>query len=286
MPDQISTPAVLLLGPSGTGKTYSLPTLVEAGLETFVLITEPRGVETLVDSMTLRKLPMDKLHWHYTPPASPGWSAMMDMSRKISNMGYEDLSKLKSGIGKDNTQQFIQFLNAIQNFPCDRTGDKFGDVTEWGADRAFVVDSLSGLSIMAMDLTIGYKPAAHQGEWGVAMNMLEKIILKLTSDMKATFVLTAHIEREVDDISGGTKIGVSTLGRKLAPKLPRFFSEAVLTVKEGNKFSWSTSAVQTDLKNRSLPLGADLSPSFIPIVEAYHRRLKAVKPAVISGTAA
>ena len=32
---------VLLMGPSGTGKTYSIKSLVETGLETFALFLEP-----------------------------------------------------------------------------------------------------------------------------------------------------------------------------------------------------------------------------------------------------
>ena len=40
----------------------------------------------------------------------------------------------------------------MNDFTCDRCGESFGDVSTWNTDRAIVVDSLSGLNIMAMDL--------------------------------------------------------------------------------------------------------------------------------------
>lgn len=194
------------------------------------------------------------------------------MGAKISSMGYKDLAELKAGVGKDKTQQFMEVLNSVADFR-DQSGKSFGDVTEWGTDRAFVIDSLSGLSLMAMSLTIGYKPAAHQGEWGVAMNLLEQFLLTMTSNVKCLFVLTAHVERELDEVGGGVKLMASTLGRKLAPKLPRFFSEVVMSVREGKDFFWSTSSAGVDLKFRALPISDKLTPTFKPIVDAYKRRL-------------
>jgi len=123
-----------------------------------------------------------------------------------------------------------------------------------------------------MDLMVGGKPTPHQGEWGVAMNAEEKLLLKLTSDLKCFFCLTAHVEKEKDAISGMPLIMVSALGSKLAPKIPRTFSDVVLAVKEGDKFNWSTGAIGVDLKGRSLPIADGLEPSFEQIVEIWKRR--------------
>lgn len=267
-------PAVLLMGPPGTGKTDSLLTLVEAGLELFVLVTEPRGIESLVDSAKRRGLPIEKVHWNYVAPAAGSWTGLKDMANKVSTMGYQALAELKSGIGKEVNNQWVKMLNQIMNFHCQREDKDYGDVTEWGPDRAFAIDSLSGLNEMAKQITVGYKPAIHQGEWGVAMEMLNSFAIKMASDCKSTFVLTAHIEREQDEIMGGTKIMVGALGKKLGPKLPRFFSENPLSQSDGKTFTWSTQSQMADLKRRALPLGDKLDPSFVPIVKAYHERLK------------
>ena len=46
----IQPPAVLLMGASGSGKTSALTTFIPKGIETFVLVTEPGGAESLVDN--------------------------------------------------------------------------------------------------------------------------------------------------------------------------------------------------------------------------------------------
>lgn len=273
--DDLFPPAVLLMGPPGSGKTDSLLTLVEAGLELFVLVTEPRGIESLIDSATRRKLPIDKVHWRYIAPTSASWAGLKDMAKKVSSMSYESLTEIKVGIGKEVNNQWIAMLTQVENFQCQRTGIAYGDVTEFGPDRAFVIDSLSGLNEMAKQITVGFKPAIHQGEWGVAMEMLNSFCIKMASDCKATFVLTAHVDREPDEITGGSKIMVGALGRKLAPKLPRFFSENPLTHSDGTTFTWSNKSPVADLKRRALPLGDKLDQSFVPIIEAYRARLKA-----------
>jgi hypothetical protein len=138
------------------------------------------------------------------------------------------------------------------------------------------VDSLSGLSTIAWYLTVGNKPTGAPGEWNIAMNFIEAILMKINSDRKCYFVLTAHIEKEMDEISGVQRIMTSTLGRKLAPKIPRFFSEVVYAQRTTAepKFRWSTIDANADLKNRVLPVSNILAPSFIPVVEGHKKRLK------------
>ena len=199
------------------------------------------------------------------------------MVTTIGSMGFEDIQKIKSGVGKTDTRKpAMKLLNTLSNFKCERTGEAFGDVTTWDSNRALVWDSLSGINLLSMMLAIGYKPAAHQGEWGVAMNFIEQLLLKTTLDRKAFFILNAHVEKEINELTGISQIMVATLGRKLAPKIPRFFSEVVLakrTIKDGKaSFTWFTVDSAVDLKNRSLPIGTDLAQDYAPIVAAYRRR--------------
>lgn len=271
----VRAPAVLLCGPPGTGKTYALSTLLEAGLKVFVISTEPGGLETLIDACISKRIPFDNLHYRSIQPARNGFDTLEAMATTVSKLSYEHLSKMQPTTRTNAS--FITVLSCLRDFRCDRTGIAFGDVSKLGPDSALVIDSLSGLSVMAMDNTIGDKVTAHQGEWGVAMGLLDKFILTCTSNLTALFVLTSHVEPEADEIGGGSKLMVSTLGRKLAPKLPRFFSEVVLCSTEGDKFFWNTTHPRMDLKHRSLPLGAKLPPNFKPIVEAYKKRLEAVK---------
>jgi hypothetical protein len=273
----ISAPSTLLLGPSGSGKTSALATFLLSGIETFVIVTEPNGTDTLIDSAKRLNADLSKLHWHTVLPAPAGWSALLNMATTIKAMDFESIAKIKSGVDKGAMMAIPQLLGVCQNFHCERDGQDYGDVTTWDDKRAFVIDSLSGLSLMTWLMTVGYKPSAHQGEWGIAMNFIEQLLLKFTSDIKCFFVVTSHVERELDELTGGSKIMASTLGRKLAPKIPRFFSEVPLARRNPDKtFLWSTVDVSADLKNRALKIDNNLPPSFAPIVDAHRLRLNQV----------
>lgn len=274
----LQTPSVLMMGPPGTGKTYSIMTLLKAGIETFVLMTEPHAIETVLDACAKNNVSLDKLHWCYTPPAAQGWAGLNDMAVKINTMTYEDLAKIKVGIEKRSSNQVMKLLNACANFPCERTGQHYGDITTWGNDRALVIDSLSGLNVLVMDNTVGQKPTPAQGEWGTAMNLEEKLILKLTSDLNCYFILIAHIDRVVDEVSMMQRITPAALGSKLGPKIGRFFSEVILTQKDKqNNFTWSTLDGMADLKNRAFPASSAIVPSFQLLVDAYRKRLAATE---------
>jgi AAA domain len=261
----------LLLGPPGSGKTTSLVTFIEAGLDLFVIGTDPGFEESLLDAMERRKLPLEKLHYNYVAPASNSWEILKDQARKIGMMSYDNLSQLKSA-SKTEFTQFLELLNALADFKDQRTGERFGPVDYFPEHYALAIDSLSGINVMAMDMMQGAKPTAHQGEWGVAMVAEEKLILKLTSDLKCFLVITAHVDKEPDSLTGIPVMMVGALGKKLAPKLPRTFSDVILAVKEGAKFSWSTAALNVDLKSRSLPIQDNLLPDFGQIVEVWRRR--------------
>lgn len=273
----LQPPATLLVGPSGSGKTSAIATQLLAGLEVFVVVTEPGGVESLLDSAERIKAPVDKLHWTMCLPAAAGWSGIEEMIDKINRMDQKGLADEKN-MGKANFREAaMAFLNAFRSFKCERTGTQFEDFTKWDDTRSIVVDSLSGWSAMAWGTTVGYKPTANPGEWGIAMNFIEKFLLKINNDRRCFFTLTAHIEKEMDDMTGVKRVTVSTLGSKLAPKIPPFFSEVVRSYREidtkgSATFRWSTLASDQDLKNRALPISANLQPSFVQIVDAYNRR--------------
>jgi len=254
----------LLIGATGTGKTHAIRTLVDAGLEVFVLFTEP-GMEVLAD------LPPEKLHWHYIPPASPDFADMIASAQKINTLSFKALAELPD-INKKKYTEFIDVLCTLQNFKCDRTGKEYGAVDSWGPERALVIDSMSGLSIMAMNLVAGSKPVKAIPDWGVAIDNLERLITKCCVDTRAHFVLIGHTERETDEVTGGTSIMLSTLGRKLAPKIPRFFSDVVHVVRKGADFTWSTATPNVDTKARYLPIKDGLPPSFVPLINEWKKR--------------
>lgn len=262
------------MGEPGTGKTWSLVTLMECGLDLFVLGTESRFRESLVDAMKAKGIDRKKLKTRLVAPARPSFRVMREQAKLVNSMSYESLSEIKITAGRADFAQFVELLDNCEQFIDEETGTKWGAIDSWMPDmnRAFAFDSLSGLNIMVHDNMLGGKPTAHQGEWGVSMNQEERFINKLTSDVKVPFVLTAHVEREPNEISGGVNVQVGALGRKLAPKIPRFFSEVIHTHRLGNEYLWSTNTPQYILKKRVLPLSDKIPPSFKPLIDAWRNR--------------
>ncbi|MCA3705036.1 MAG: ATP-binding protein [Methylobacterium sp.] len=262
---------VLLMGPTGTGKTHSIGTLVDSGIEVFFLAIEP-GLEALFGYWRDRGKDIPpNLHWHSLQRPSAGFDELLSSAEKISNLTMDSLTKIQDP-NKRKHDQFINLLKALADFPDDRTGKKFGPVDSWTTDRVLVIDGLSGISEAAMALVVGGKATKTQPEWGVAQDTVFKLINKLTNDSKCHFVLLAHIDRETDQILGGVKLMVATLGVKLAPKLPPMFSDTILTVRNADKWTWDTASALADVKTRNLPIKSDNAPDFKTILAKWVAR--------------
>lgn len=267
---------VLVEGPTGTGKTYALGTLADTGIELFCLFTES-GLETLLGYWTDRGLPVpDNVHWHVLQKpiiegGTSGFSTLANSADKILTMTQESLHKMQDP-DRAKHNYFPSLLRALADFPDDRTGKRFGPVDYWTPSRCIAIDSLTGINPIALSMVVGGKPVKSQADWGIAQDQIEKLIRQLTDGCKCHFVLTAHVEREVDAVFGGVKVTVSTLGKALAPKIPPMFSDVVLSYREGNKFLWSTANPQADLKARNLPIQDGIPQNFKPIIEKWKSR--------------
>ena len=279
LPSMLSGVNVLLEGPAGTGKTHALGTLADTGVEVFALFTES-GVETLLGYWTDRGLPVPpNVHWHVLQRASGSFSTLAAAALQVNTYTDEALYKM-SDPNRSKHNQFVGLLTALADFPDDRTGKKFGAVDEWGPDKCLALDSLTGINPIAMSLVIGGKAVKSQRDWGVAQDQIERLLRQLTDGCKCHFVLTAHVEREVDQVFGGVKITVATLGKALAPKIPPMFSDVILSVRDGAKFSWSTANAQADLKARNLPIADGIQPDFKQIINKWISRGGALTPSV------
>lgn len=254
----------MLLGPTGTGKTTAIKTLIDASITPFCLFTEP-------SFEVLGEVPPNKLHWKYIPPVTDSLDTILDKANKVSSMTFKALTEVyDANRGRDN--KFIELVKSLNDFKCDRTEESFGAVKNWGTDKALVIDSLSGLGIMVMHMVVGSRPAKNQADWMLSQDQLEGLINWCCTSIRCHFILTAHAERETDEVMGGSQIMASTLGKKLAPKLPRYFSDVILAQRIGKDFKWSTAAPGADLKARNLPVAEGLIPSFAPVIDSWQSR--------------
>jgi hypothetical protein len=258
----------MLLGGTGSGKTTALCTAADLGLNVRILFTEP-GMETVGQYFKDRGKPIpDNIQWAYVAPAAPDWAKMIDSATKINSMSFKALADL-SDINKREFDEFIRILTLLANFKSDRNGQTYGAADSWGTDTLLALDSMSGLAMASMNLVTGSKPVKSMADWGVAIDNLERLITKLTTGLRCHFAMTAHLERETDEITGGTQLMASTLGKKLAPKLPRFFSDVVHCKRDGTKWVWATDTTNVDLKARNLPIKDGMQPTFAAILESW-----------------
>lgn len=255
---------VMLLGDSGTGKTYSLRTLVDAGLTPLCVFTE-NGFDVLGD------MPEGKIFWQYVPPMTDSLDSLKEMMTRIGTMTYQQLTTAND-MKRFNDSPLMKILGAMQDFKDDRTGKSFGNIATWGTDKVFVIDSLSGLTQAARTNVAGNRPALSPPDYGLAQRQLEGLLNQLCVAFRCHFVLIAHAERELDPVMGGQKIMASTMGKALAPVLPRYFTDVILTKRTGPKFEWDTADSQAVLKARNLPISGSLPPSFAPLIEAWKKR--------------
>ncbi len=272
----IPGPKVLLEGPAGTGKTYALGTLVdwcaEHNKEVFVLFVE-NGLESLLGYWTDngKEVPAC-LHWHFVGSRPLGIKSLMDASDKVGKLSYESITKMSDPNRGGDNNAFYKILAACADFPDDRTGKKFGAIDSWGTERVFALDSLSELSNAAMKMVIGNKPTAAPPDYGVAQNNLMNFLRLLTQGMLSTVVMTAHVNREQDEITGGVKLMTKAVGKALSNDIPQLFSDVIYTVREGTNFYWDTAAANVDVKTRNLPIAAKQQPSLARIMDKWSSR--------------
>ena len=273
---------ILLEGPAGTGKTYQIGSLVETGVEVFFLGLEA-GIESLVGyfSDPPRSCePPPNLHWHTLQLAMPGgFGKMAENAKLIANSTYAALCKVQDFTRAQNNP-FERMLSVMNNFRDQRTGKEYGPVDSWGPDRCIVIDGLTGLGDFAMAMQVGMRPVKDKPDYMVSQDTISRFIKYCCDGCKCHFVLIAHIEREVDEAQGGSKIYPSAPGQKLGPKLPSMFSDTILTVRRGAEWSWSTGDPMADLKTRNLSVSEKIEPGFAQIISKWKSRGGRLSPNV------
>jgi hypothetical protein len=264
---------VLLMGPAGTGKTRSIGTLVDADpkLHVHVLFLES-GSESLMGYWKDFGRPIPpNLSWQTIAAPKASFSEMLESAKMVNTLSLDALAKMQDP-NRSKHNRFVSILEALNKPKDERTGQTFESVDQWGPGHVLAIDGMTGIGLAAMSLVIGGKPVRSQSDWGIAQDQVEKILRMLTDGCRCHFILLSHVERDVDQVLGGTKLFVATLGKALTPKIAPMFSDVILATREGTKWTWDTSNPMADVKGRNLPFAAGQSPDFSGILAKWKQR--------------
>lgn len=279
VPFELAGPKMLLEGPSGSGKTHALGTLVDWAakqqppIPVHVLFTE-NGLETLLGYWTKRKQPVPaNLRWHVLRSSSIGLDALIAGANQTGKVTMDTLFKsIDPDRHKNNPWE--TFLRCLTDLPDDRTGTKHGNIGTWTARTVLVNDSLSETANICMRMVTGNKTSASLPEYGVAQGNLLNWLRYMTQTFQGTFVMTAHVQRQMNEVTGAQQLMTKAIGKAMADDIPQLFSEVLYTQRDGTNWYWDTAAANVDTKTRYLPIQAKIPPNFATIMDQWLERSK------------
>lgn len=273
---QLTGPKVCLMGLGGTGKTHSLGTLADwsaaNGFELAVLFTE-NGLESFLGYFRDKdREPPACVYWHQQTTKPISLKTLMRTADNVGKLSYEALAKsIDSERGGENNA-FWKILGSCADFKDDRTGKSLGPIDSFPVTRIFAMDSLTETANAAMKMQIGSRPMASPGDYGVAQNNLMNFLRLCTQGMECPFVMTAHVDREIDAVTQSAKIMIKAIGKALATEIPTLFSDVIYTTREADQFYWDTAAYGVDTKTRSLGIKSKIKPDFALIFDVWKKR--------------
>lgn len=267
---------LLLEGEPGTGKTYSTRTLPACGLKSRLIFLDASQV-------SVESLPMDgptDLQWKHIKPPQTAWSDLQDMFTSVHNLSNKALqSPDSSAIALRSQTQMLELLTVCNKYISDRNGKDYGDILTWGTDTVLVIDGLSKLTNYALRMSVGLKPILTIVDWGVVQNVVRNFLQPLVDNLWCHFVLISHIDREIDEIKGGTRKVPATAGRKLGPRIPELFDDVIMAYRTGNKFLWRTYGDDDAMtKGRSVGLINDVPADYKIVLDAWKARGGVIEP--------
>lgn len=234
---------VLCASDSGSGKSGSLASLVDAGLN-------------------LRILDFDN-----------GLSVLKGFVKNKANLAnvhfvdrLQDEVKLVAGrIGISKAPAFQRAMDALDKGGKDYWGADIPPLKDWTARDVLVVDSLTmagraSLQMVMQANAAGLKSPEIQ-HYGTAMENIEKWIQMITSSAVPCHVI---VNTHVTNIEGDARLYPDALGSKLPPKVGRYFDNVVAIRLTGGKRVFLTQ------KDGLLPLKTAVPlPESIPIDEGW-----------------
>ncbi len=222
---------LLFIGDSSSGKTGALASLASAGFNLRILDID-KGTDILVN--------------YLTDPNSRYFKADPESASRVDIVQVSDPMKSLNGLlTPSKAEGWQKATKLLMNWEDGET--KLGPVSSWGAKDVLVIDSLSGLSKLALNFHLMMNGALGKArtqnearrDMGAAQNYIRDLLELLYDDnIKCNIIMICHITT-VSDAGGAPKVdegkweGVPTgypaaIGRALSPQIPRWFNNMLI----------------------------------------------------------
>lgn len=245
---------MLLMGDSGTGKTGSLVSLVQAGYKLRILDFDG-GLPILL--AMIRK---------HCPEKLPNVEA-----RSLN----DEFRVGKAGI-TFKPYAYIEATKMLDHWKYEFNGEviDYGEPYTWGPDCILVIDTMTFMAEAAYNWADTMNPGAKDKRqiYGAAQDSVEQILAIQKSDDFATNVIFISHIKYIDREDGSSKGYPTAVGSALSPNIPTYFNTTVQTktlpgTKGGRKTLQTLSSPLVDLKNptafdQELPLETGLATFF------------------------
>jgi hypothetical protein len=242
------TTKLLIVGDQGSGKSGLLASLAK-DYRLFIADFD-NGLDILRDPKVLPK----------------------EFRKNIYSKVFYDKNALFNGKMVPAATGFAAFTNDMNDWKeagPDGKPISMGGIYTWGPKDIFVIDSLTFLGNAIMNYVLqlaghaGQRPT--QPEWGSAIDSQEAVIETLYNPaVKCNVIVTAHIHMQGDEMQGGIQKGVpSALGKKLPPKLGRYFNNVVQIEKSGHGAAVKRQLITTSSHSMNLKVS---KPGSVPAI--------------------
>lgn len=235
---------LMLIGDSGTGKTGALASLVTAGFKLRILDLD-NGLDVLKNYLTDAS----------GPYAGEIKAKQIDLDEAVKFVTITEVMKTINGnVRPAKATVWSRAMNQLVQW---KDGDlDLGEPRRWDRKTIVVIDSLTMLSAAALNwvqslngrlgsFEVGYD---SQRDIGQAQTQIERFLQMLyDDDFNPNVIVISHIMYRDPESAGPRTQGNATptsfstqkgypssLGRALAPRIPRYFNNILLSETEGS----------------------------------------------------
>jgi len=223
---------LLLIGDSSSGKTGALASLAAAGFHLRIIDTD-KGISILVNYLSDSQSPYVKAN----PSAIENVEAV-----QVS----DPLRSANGVLVPKKAEGWQRITKLLMDWEDGET--KLGPVSSWGPQDILVIDSLSGLSSLALNFhlmlngVLGKNRTQNESrrDMGATQNYLRSLLELLADEgVKCNVIVISHITT-VTEAGGAPKVEEgkfegpvptgypSAIGRALSPHIPRWFNNMLV----------------------------------------------------------